>query len=169
MTVNDRPLVSRGDLDYTYPATRSEEGMPVGNGRMGSLVWTTPTALHFQINRCDVFAENSYTVSFPQADSDYAAGCGLLDINLTSAGDDVFAGKNFRQHLSIDDALMTARGNGVTARVLAWPQRDARRCGAGARLTGAGFGCLLCYCPEAKQPQLRETLGLSEIQFSILW
>ncbi|HEV2331310.1 MAG TPA: DUF5703 domain-containing protein, partial [Verrucomicrobiae bacterium] len=73
MTVNYRSLVSRGDLVYTTPATRSEEGMPVGNGRMGSLVWTTPTALHFQINRCDVFAEDSSTVSFPQADSDYAA------------------------------------------------------------------------------------------------
>src|SRR5271156_5705953 len=87
--VNYRALVSRGDLDYTNPATRSEEGMPVGNGRMGSLVWTTPTALHFQINRCDVFGENSYTVSFPQADSDYAAGCGYLDINLVEAGNDV--------------------------------------------------------------------------------
>lgn len=124
MTVDYRALVSRSDLDYTNPATRSEEGMPVGNGRMGSLVWTTPTALHFQINRCDVFGEDSYTVSFPQADSDYAAGCGYVDINLVSAGDDVFAGKKFHQHLSIYDALMTAQGNGVTARVLAWPQGD---------------------------------------------
>ena len=124
LDINYRALVSRGDLDYTNPATRSEEGMPVGNGRMGSLVWTTPTALHFQINRCDVFGENSYTVSFPQADSDYAAGCGYVDINLVEAGNDVFTGKNFHQHLNIYDALMTAQGNGVTARVLASPQRD---------------------------------------------
>ncbi|HEY1789583.1 MAG TPA: DUF5703 domain-containing protein [Verrucomicrobiae bacterium] len=124
MTVDYRSMVSQGDLDYINPAARSEEGMPVGNGRMGSLVWTTPAALHFQINRCDVFGEDSSTVSFPQADSDYAAGCGFLDINLTSAGDDVFAGKKFHQHLSIYDALMTAEGNGVTARVLAWPQHD---------------------------------------------
>jgi D-glycero-alpha-D-manno-heptose-7-phosphate kinase len=47
--------------------------------------------------------------------------------------------------------------------------RIARDCGAGARLTGAGVGCLLCYCPEGKQRQLREQLGLSEIRFSILW
>jgi hypothetical protein len=124
LDINYRALVSRADLDYTNPATRSEEGMPVGNGRMGSLVWTTPSALHFQINRCDVFAEDSYTVSFPQADSDYAAGCGYLDINLVSAGNDVFAGKKFHQHLLIYDALMTANGNGVTVRVLASPQRD---------------------------------------------
>jgi len=31
--------------------------MPVGNGRMGSLVWTTPTALRFQINRVDVLLD----------------------------------------------------------------------------------------------------------------
>ena len=34
-------LVSRADLVYDTPVSRSEEGMPVGNGRMGSLVWTT--------------------------------------------------------------------------------------------------------------------------------
>lgn len=45
----------------------------------------------------------------------------------------------------------------------------ARRCGAGARLTGAGLGSLLCYCPEEKQQQLRESLGIPEIKFSILW
>jgi len=28
----------------------------VGNGRMGSLVWTSPSALKFQINRVDVFS-----------------------------------------------------------------------------------------------------------------
>jgi len=44
-----------------------------------------------------------------------------------------------------------------------------RKCGAGARLTGAGIGCLLCYCPEEKQKELRQKLGLREIPFSILW
>jgi hypothetical protein len=124
LDVNYRALVSRGDLDYTEPASRSEEGMPVGNGRMGSLVWTSPSQLKFQINRVDVFGCDASSVSFPQADSDYAAGCGYVDINLVQAGDDVFAGKSFNQHLSLYDAVMTANGNGVTARVLAWPQHD---------------------------------------------
>jgi hypothetical protein len=122
--VNYRALVSRGDLDYTEPAGRSEEGMPVGNGRMGSLVWTSPSQLKFQINRADVFGCDASSVSFPEADSDYAAGCGYVDINLVEAGEDVFAGKSFHQHLWLYDGLMTAIGGGVTARVLAWPQRD---------------------------------------------
>ena len=117
-------VVARADLDYTTPVTRSEEGMPVGNGRMGSLVWTTPSALKFQINRVDAFAMHASSVSFPRADSDYAAGCGYVDINLASAGDDVFVGPGFHQHLSLHDALMTAQGAGVTARVVAWPARD---------------------------------------------
>ncbi len=67
-----RALVTRGDLTYTQPVTRSEEGMPVGNGCMGSLVWTTPSGMHFQINRCDVFAMDSNTHSFPIKDQDYS-------------------------------------------------------------------------------------------------
>jgi hypothetical protein len=117
-------VIARADLDYSTPAVRSEEGMPVGNGRMGSLVWTSPSALKFQINRVDVFAMHASSVSFPRADSDYAAGCGYVDINLASAGDDVFAGADFHQHLSLYEAAMTARGRGVTARVIAWPVRD---------------------------------------------
>ena len=117
-------LAGRADLNYDRPASRSEEGMPVGNGRMGSLVWTSPSALRFQINRADVFAEDSSTTSFPRADTDYASGCGYVDINLVQSGDDVFAGGAFRQTLSVYDGLMTTRGNGVTARVLAWPDRD---------------------------------------------
>jgi Domain of unknown function (DUF5703) len=124
LKVDHRALVSRADLDYDKPASRSEEGQPIGNGRMGSLVWTTPSALHFQINRVDVFGQDSYTTSFPKQDSDYASGCGYVDINVVDTGEDVFAGKEFNQHLSLYDALMTAKGNDVTARVIAWPARD---------------------------------------------
>jgi len=115
--VDSRALVSRADLDYDKPSSRSEEGQPVGNGRMGSLVWTTPSAMHFQINRVDVFGQDSYTTSFPKQDSDYASGCAYVDINVVDAGEDVFTGDSFHQHLSVYDALMTARGTGVTARV----------------------------------------------------
>src|SRR3954471_12687389 len=92
--------IARGDLDYSSPATRSEEGMPIGNGRMGSLVWTTPSAIKFQINRVDVFGQDASTVSFPKQDSDYASGCGYVDINFASANDDPFTGTDFHQHLA---------------------------------------------------------------------
>src|SRR3990172_3077483 len=98
--------------------------MPIGNGRTGSLVWTTPSAVKFQVNRVDVFSSDASSVSFPRADSDYGSSCGYVDINLVDAGDDVFEGLDFRQHLSVYDGLMTARGKGVTAKVFAWHEKD---------------------------------------------
>lgn len=124
LKVNFQPLISRADLTYTTPVTRTEAGMPVGNGRMGSLVWTTPTALKFQINRADVFAEGRNTNSFRERHTDYGSGCGYVDIDFANFGADVFAAPVFRQHLGIYDALMTAVGKGVTVRVLAWNEHD---------------------------------------------
>jgi len=86
LNVDYRSLVSRADLRYGELASRSEEGMPVGNGRMGSLVWTMPSTLRFQINRVDVFAEDSTTTSFPVQDSDHASACAYVDTHVVSAG-----------------------------------------------------------------------------------
>jgi hypothetical protein len=86
MEVNFRSLVSRANLEYDTPVNRSEEGMPIGNGRMGSLVWTKPTALKLQINRVDVFPSNCATNSFPERHSDYCGGCGFVDIDFVDYG-----------------------------------------------------------------------------------
>jgi hypothetical protein len=124
LSVNYRNLVSRADLTYDKPVARSEEGLPVGNGRMGSLVWTSPSALKFQINRVDVYANNSYTNSFNRRDWDYAYGCGYVDIDFVDFGQDVFPNERTLQHLSVYDALATVEGNGVKAEVLAWHEQD---------------------------------------------
>jgi hypothetical protein len=124
MEVDYPHLVARADLDYETPVMRPEEGMPVGNGRMGSLVWTEPTKLRFQINRVDVFAVGCDTRSFPRFSTDYASGCGYADLNLADFGGAVFDRPGFRQHLSVYDGLMTAQGNGITTRVMACPERD---------------------------------------------
>ena len=64
------------------------------NGRMGSLVWTTPKALRFQINRNDVFATDSRTHSFPQAHTEYASGVAYVDVHFgDNVGPDLFAGE----------------------------------------------------------------------------
>jgi hypothetical protein len=82
MKVDYRGLVSRADLSYNTPVVRSEEGLPIGNGRTGSLVWTTPTALHFQVNQVDLFCMGHNTLSFPKGHTDYSSGCGYVDIIL---------------------------------------------------------------------------------------
>lgn len=122
--IDRRRQIARADLAYDTPVSRAEEGMPLGNGRTGGLVWTTPSALKLQVNRVDLHAMDSTTFSFPRADSDYGYGCAFVDINVVHSGDDVFTGRSFHQHLSLYDGLMTVGGNGVTVRALAWPNGD---------------------------------------------
>src|SRR5215468_6214452 len=88
--VDYRKLVSRADLVYDKPASRSEEGLPVGNGRMGSLVWTTPSELRFQINRADVYPISSSTNSFNERNTDYCGGCAFVEIDFGGLEPDVF-------------------------------------------------------------------------------
>jgi hypothetical protein len=120
--VDYRKLISRGDLVYDKPVPRSEEGMPVGNGRMGSLVWTTPRQLRFQINRADVYANNSATNSFFERHNDYCGGCAYLDIDF--GGEGPFPESGFRQHLAIYDGVLTIEGKDLTARIFGWPEQD---------------------------------------------
>lgn len=124
LEVNYRKLLARADLIYDRPAARSEEGIPVGNGRMGSLVWTVPDALKFQINRVDVYGNDSYTNSFFERHSDYCGGCGFVDIGFGDLGEDVFPAAGFAQRLSVYDGLLELSGKGIAVRVLAWPEKD---------------------------------------------
>ena len=104
-----RSIVSRADLVYAVPVGTSAEAIPIGNGRMGALVWTTPTTLKFQISRV----------------SDYMGGAVLVDLDLSGAGADVFtADGRTTQHLSVYEGLLDVKAAGITVRLLAWHQRD---------------------------------------------
>ena len=95
-------------LWYDAPAQNDwNRALPIGNGRMGSLVWTTPQALHFQINRVDLFCMGNNSRSFPMGNNAYSGGCGYVDIGVEGYGDDIFTGRAFRQHLSVYDGLTT--------------------------------------------------------------
>ncbi|TDF92782.1 glycosyl hydrolase family 95 catalytic domain-containing protein [Paenibacillus piri] len=118
--MNYRELVSRGDLNYDHNVKRSEGGLPIGNGRMGSLIWTSPSAVKFQVNRVDVYANDRSTNSFNQRHLDYGYGCGFVDIDLADYGEDVFQDGTIRQQLSLYDALATIQGNGVDVEAFAY-------------------------------------------------
>jgi hypothetical protein len=123
LSVNYEKLVSRADLIYDKPVSRSEEGMPIGNGVMGSLVWTTPSALHFQLNRVDVFGNNSASNNFYERHTDYCGGIGFADIEFVNGENNIF-NEEFQQRLSCYDGVVTAKGKGITAKVLAWSEQD---------------------------------------------
>jgi Glycosyl hydrolase family 95 catalytic domain len=119
-----RAVVSRADLIYKVPAARSEEGIPIGNGRTGTLVWTTPSALKFQINRVDIQPINKDTRSFFERNTDYMGGAGLVDLELAGSGSDVFTADGTNQHLSVYEGRLDVKAAGVNARILAWHERD---------------------------------------------
>ena len=102
LKVNYERLVSRADLNYDTPVIRSEDGIPIGNGRMGTLVWTSPNAIHYQINRVDVFAMGCNTTSFRDGHNNYSNGLGYVDIHTQDYGDDVFTGRAFIRDMQND-------------------------------------------------------------------
>ena len=122
--VNFRQLVSAADLVYSKPVQRSEEGIPMGNGRMGTLVWSTPASLRLQVNRPDVYASNCASNSFFERHNDYCAGCGFADLDFGAFGTDPFPEGGFPQRLSIYDGLLMIDGRDVTVRAVAWPEQD---------------------------------------------
>jgi hypothetical protein len=123
-TVDIEKLISRADLVYDKPVTRSEEGMPVGNGRMGSLVWTTPSSLKFQINRVDIFGNSAASNSFFERNTDYCSGAAYVDIDFVTWGDDVFSQPGFSQHLSCYDGVVSTNGNKIKTSTIVWQSKD---------------------------------------------
>ncbi|HUS40348.1 MAG TPA: DUF5703 domain-containing protein [Pirellulales bacterium] len=112
-----RSLIASADLTFETQVPRTEAGLPVGNGRMGTLVWTSPESLHLQINRGDVFSVDSYC----NETVDYSGGCARIDIRFPTQ---VFPADNVRQHLSAYEGVVTVEGQGVTVTLFAWPEYD---------------------------------------------
>lgn len=115
-------LVSEADLIYTKPAVRPVEGQPIGNGRMGTMVWTTPCAVHFQINRNDVFAVNRNHAGEQHGPADYCGGCAAVAVEL--GGNPFAAGDAFRQRLSLYNAEVRMTAPGVSVRCFVASQAD---------------------------------------------
>lgn len=122
--ISRRELVSHGDLYYQGTVKRREGGFPVGDGEMGAMVFTSPSAIKFAVNRCDVFAANSYTNSFNRRHSDYGYGIGFVDVDFVDYGEDVFDADT-RQHLGLYEACAELHGRGVKARVFAESESGA--------------------------------------------
>ena len=107
------------DLHYTRQVERSEAGLPIGNGRMGTLVWTEPDRVRMQVNRVDVFARNaSVTVG---EECDWAGGCAFVDL---ITGPSSLPADSTTQHLSVHEALATIEGRGVQVRAFVAAPQD---------------------------------------------
>jgi hypothetical protein len=116
-------LVASGDLHLVGPARQSEHGLPVGNGRMGSMVWTTPGAIHLQINRTDVYASDKDSTAFHECHENYCGGCAFVDLDFGKTAE-IFTAGATRQDLSIYNGVATLTGERLAARIIAHPGND---------------------------------------------
>ncbi|MEQ7799470.1 glycoside hydrolase family 95-like protein [Pedobacter sp. ASV1-7] len=121
INVDYKSLVSRADLDYVEPVKTSEAGMPVGNGTMGTLLWTTPAQLKMQLNRVDIFGSNAATNNFFQRNTEYGGGAAFVDLDF---GVPVFNKPDFKQHLYCYDGLISTVGKDIKANTLIWNKED---------------------------------------------
>lgn len=112
---NAPPVVSQSDLIYDRPAATPGAGQPLGNGRMGTLVWTSPTCVHLQINRNDVFAVNRNHGGAQFGATDYCGGCAGVLVDVGGRAFDPER-KGFRQRLSLLEAECSLGGQDVQVR-----------------------------------------------------
>lgn len=120
LNVDYESLVSQADLFFNKQVAASYLGMPIGNGRVGGLIWTEPTKLKTQLNRSDVFGHNGAS-SATSLMGDYFGAVGSVSIDF---GGIVFPSDNVPQHLSLYNATESIHGNNLTASVLAWSEQD---------------------------------------------
>jgi hypothetical protein len=128
--VDHRALVSQSDLIYRSPAAQPSEGLPIGNGRMGTLVWTDPSAIRLQINRVDVSAVNKDHAGLqgipmpgrPYSPTDYGGACAQIAIDV--GGRPFAPGKTFTQRLGLYEAQAAITGDGVGIRCFVSAARD---------------------------------------------
>ncbi|GHU68508.1 hypothetical protein FACS1894184_10660 [Clostridia bacterium] len=117
-TIDRAELIRKANLNYQGTAARSEEGLPIGNGTMGTMIWTSPASIKTQINRVDVFANGNQTNSFIDTHEDYGYACAYMDIDFAGFGPDVFDGST-EQTLDVYDAAASIKSNGISAECFA--------------------------------------------------
>lgn len=122
--MNRRELVEQANLTYTGIVSRSEDGLPIGNGRMATLLWHSPASLKMQVNRADVYGSGNATNNFPGPRFDYGFGCAYVDIDCAGYGDDVFDSQT-AQELNVYDATVRMLSGGVEIHGFADALHDA--------------------------------------------
>ena len=110
------------DLHFTKP-TKPVEGIPLGNGKMGTLVWVdgAGSRLEFNFGRPDVFFMGSATTTWNnKSHTDGNSKVGHVEISFAESP---FA-RTCHQDLHAYDGYGSIQGSDVSARIVAWRDRD---------------------------------------------
>lgn len=110
------------DLHLTTP-TKPIEGIPLGNGRMGTLVWVDGpgSRLMFNFGHPDVFYRGSATTTFSYTShTDGNSKVGHVEIGFEKSP---FA-DTCTQHIHAYDGYESVQGADVSVRIVPWRDRD---------------------------------------------
>lgn len=118
------------EREYTHPRMAlaqtpipaSFQGLPIGNGVMGSMVWTLEDKVCLQINRVDIFPMNSYSTSFFKRNEDYCGAAGLVDLSFP--GTTFFSDGDFKRKLDMRTGLVTLDVPEMTVEAFAAANHD---------------------------------------------
>ena len=69
--------LSKHDIVYQTPSYEGYEGLPLGNGNMGGMLWCTERGVHFQINKTDTWdgTQSRILRSCASIELDFGAPC----------------------------------------------------------------------------------------------
>jgi hypothetical protein len=90
--------LSRHDIVYKTPAYEGFEGLPLGNGNMGGMVWNTANGIEMQVNKNDLFDQ-----SHEEARSTLRGGA-RINIDLGAPGFEWMYLDDFDGRLSLKNA-----------------------------------------------------------------
>src|SRR6185312_11963713 len=48
-------FLSQHDVVYLAPASEGVDGLPIGNGDLGAMLWTPPDRVHLAVNKVDLW------------------------------------------------------------------------------------------------------------------
>jgi len=99
----------RHDVVYKSPADRPFEGLPIGNGDLGALLWSPSSGFQVIINKCDVWDDapaGNFDGWSAQMEEKYSSnrGCGTITIDSGLPVNDYFYLSDFEGRLSLYEA-----------------------------------------------------------------
>ena len=116
MTVDYAALVSRAD-----PDGGKLPGLPIGNGRLATVVRADGNSLLMFMNHADVFAFRSSSEASRDMHATYANCCGLVQIQL---GEGALDKQPVQKSLRVYDAVAEFAGPEVRVRTFMWHRKD---------------------------------------------
>jgi len=128
VSVDHASYLAQHDIVYQTPPRLGEQGMPIGDGDVGAMVWCPPDEIRLQINKSDLWWENPYARVGRPEDWKLLSACSLA---IRTDPSPLHAPRHFEQRLSLFHALVTL-------------EADAREGACQASLWAPATGGVLC-------------------------